>query len=493
MLTKVLVANRGEIACRIMRTLRAMGIDSVAVYPHEDRRAPHVSLADEAHVIEGRTPTAAYLNQHEIIDACRATGADAIHPGYGFLSENAAFAEAATEAGLVFIGPASQTIRLMGDKIQARAFAAKNGLPITPSATWENGAETIDAFCKRASEIGFPLLIKAAAGGGGKGMRVARSTSELREYALTCISEAERYFGDERIYAEKLIAEPRHIEVQIFGDGTGDVVHLYERECSLQRRYQKIVEEAPAPNLPKELRDEICSAAVELAAAARYRNAGTIEFILGADNLFYFLEMNTRLQVEHPVTELVLGLDLVAEQVRVAAGEGLSFTQDDLMPRGHAIECRLCAEVPEKDFVPAAGRVGILRVPPRPNVRADLGIVEGQVITPAFDPMLGKLIAFGDTREEAITNMEASLRELVLLGIPTNIDYLARIMRNPAFRRGDLNTGFLADEAGSLAPSPALDAELATAVIAALLAKNDFRRLAFGVPEPYASIGDWRN
>lgn len=476
-----------------MRTLRAMSINSVAVFHHQDRHAPHVSMADEALPIEGPTPAAAYLDQDEILNACRATGADAIHPGYGFLSENPAFAESVTEAGVAFIGPAAETIRLMGDKLRARAFAAQNGLPIAPSATWEDEYETIEVFCKRASEIGFPLLIKAAAGGGGKGMRVAHSAAELQEHALTSASEAERYFGDSRVYVEKLIAEPRHIEVQIFGDGKGNAVHLFERECSLQRRYQKIVEEAPAPNLAEGLRNEICSAAVNLAAASRYKNAGTIEFILGADNVFYFLEMNTRLQVEHPVTELVLGLDLIAEQIRVAAGEGLSLAQNGYVPRGHAIECRICAETPEKNFLPATGKVGVLRVPAGPGIRIDLGIVEGQLITPAFDSMLGKLVTFGDTREEAVTKMEAALRDFVLLGVSTNIDYLGRIMGNGSFRRGNLHTGFLSAEVDSLTARPAPNAELVTAIIPAMLAKHDFRALAFDVPEPYASIGDWRN
>jgi propionyl-CoA carboxylase alpha chain/3-methylcrotonyl-CoA carboxylase alpha subunit/acetyl-CoA/propionyl-CoA carboxylase biotin carboxyl carrier protein len=490
MLKKVLIANRGEIACRIIRTLKALGIASVAVYHHEDRAAPHVAMADQAVRLEGDVPASAYLDQAQILQAAVATEADSVHPGYGFLSENAGFAERVDEAGLVFVGPDAGTMRLMGDKIRARAFAAAEGIPVAPSATMDGDP---GPFIERAAAIGFPLLIKAAGGGGGKGMKIARGAAELEDAIRSAAGEALRYFGDGRIYAERLIERPRHIEVQILGDGTGEVIHLFERECSIQRRYQKIIEESPAPNLGVVLRDEICAAAVRLASAARYRNAGTVEFILGADGVFYFLEMNTRLQVEHPVTELVLGIDLVAEQLRIASGEGLSFAQADLRQTGHAIECRINAEIPEKDFRPATGRIGVLRVPAGPGIRFDGGIGEGQAVTPAFDSMLAKLIAAGDTREAAAARLESALADLVLLGVPTNIDYLARIVRSPAFLAGFLHTGFLAEnEAELVRPEP--EPEIAAAaIVAGLLADPGFRRAAFDVPEPHASIGFWRN
>ena len=488
MFTRVLIANRGEIACRILRTLRTMGIASVAVYHHEDRGAPHVKLADEAVQLEADVPTAAYLDQAQIIAAAQRTAAQAIHPGYGFLSENAGFAERVATTGLTFIGPDADTIRLMGDKIRARAFAVEQGVPVAPSI----GAGDPQALAAQARAVGFPLLVKAAAGGGGKGMRIVRTSAELAPALEAAAAEAQRYFGDGRVYAERYIERPRHIEVQVLGDGTGNVVHLFERERSLQRRYQKIVEESPAPNLPAELRRDVCAAAVALAQAARYRNAGTVEFVLAPDGMFYFLEMNTRLQVEHPVTECVVGLDLVAEQLRIAAGAGLSFTQAQVRPRGHAIECRICAEEPEHEFRPATGRVGILEVPTGAGVRFDGGIVAGQAITPAFDSMLAKLVAFGPDRAAAAAGLTQALEELVLLGVPTNIDYLARVLRHPQFLAGNLHTGFLSEHAAGLA-APDLPQEAAAATVAALLAQPAFRAAVFEVPEPHASIGLWRN
>jgi acetyl/propionyl-CoA carboxylase alpha subunit len=490
MFTRVLVANRGEIACRVFRTLRALGIGSVAVYHHEDRNAPHVSLADEAIELTSAVPTAAYLDRAQIVEACRRSGAQALHPGYGFLSENADFAALVAESGLVFIGPEAETIRLMGDKIGSRNFAAEHGVPVAPSVLPQGD---LDAFVAQAGAIGFPLLIKASAGGGGKGMKIVRSAAELAEQARLARSEAERYFGDGRIYAERLVERPRHIEVQVLGDGSGRVVHLHERECSIQRRYQKLIEEAPAANLAPALREAICAAAVRLASAARYRNAGTIEFVLAPDGAFYFLEMNTRLQVEHPVTEAVLGIDLVAEQIRIAAGQGLSFDQADLVPRGHAIECRICAEEPERDFRPATGRIGRLRVPKGDGIRFESGIREGQAVTPSFDSMLAKLIAHGPSREAAATRLAEALDALVILGVKVNADYLARVLRHPAFHNGPLHTGFLAEYTAELAPPP-LPAELEAALLAAAaLDDTAFRRSAFAVPEPYASIGAWRN
>jgi len=488
MFKRVLVANRGEIACRILRTVHAQGLQAVAVYHHEDRAAPHVQLADAAVRLEADVPSAAYLDQLQIIAAARRAGADAIHPGYGFLSENASFAERVADAGLTFVGPDAEVIRLMGDKVRARAFAAQHGVPVAPSVVESDPGR----FAAGAQAIGFPLLVKAAAGGGGKGMRIVRTAAELPESLRVAAAEAQRYFGDGRVYAERYIEQPRHIEVQVLGDGSGNVVHLFERECSLQRRYQKIVEESPAPNLSAALRHAMCDAAVRLASAARYRNAGTVEFVLAPGGEFYFLEMNTRLQVEHPVTEYVLNVDLVAEQLRIAGGGGLSFAQAGLVPRGHAIECRICAEEPEHEFRPATGRIGVLEVPRGPGIRFDGGVRAGQTITPAFDSMLAKLIAYGPSRAEAARTLAEALQRLVLIGVPTNVDYLARVLRHPQFLAGQLHTGFLAQHAQELLPND-VPAELAAATLAALLADPDFCACAFDVPEPHASIGQWRN
>ena len=490
MLKKVLIANRGEIACRVMRTCKRLGIASVAVYHHEDRNAPHVAMADEKVQLTGQVPTQAYLDQEQIVAACKATGAEAVHPGYGFLSENAGFAKRITEAGITFIGPDPEVITLMGDKIISREFAAKHGIPVAPSAK-QTG--TIEAFIKEAAAIGFPLLIKASAGGGGKGMKIVRKTEELEENIRVAASEAQRYFSDGRVYAERLVDMPRHIEVQVLGDGKGNVVHLFERECSIQRRYQKVVEESPAPNLPAKLRDEICASAVRLCAAAKYKNAGTVEFILGSKGEYYFLEMNTRLQVEHPVTEIVLGLDLVEEQLKIASGQGLALKQSDIRQNGHALEVRVCAERPEKDFQPATGRVGVLRVPQGEGVRWDGGIREGQAVTPAFDSMLAKLISYGPDRATAIDRLAGALRDTVLLGVPTNIDFLSRIMANPVFKDGKLHTGFIKEQGESLMPAPVPAATEAAVAVAALTITDDFQASAFHTPEPYASIGAWRN
>ena len=487
---KVLIANRGEIACRIMRTLPTLGIASVAIYHQAEARARHARMADEAVEIFGETPVAAHLDASQIIQAAKRTGADAIHPGYGFLSENARFAAAVAEAGLVFIGPDARTIELMGDKISARTFAEAHGVPVAPSVA---PAGDTAAFTAAVEAIGFPILIKAAAGGGGKGMSIVRSASELAEAARIASSEAQRYFGDGRIYAELYVERPRHIEVQIVGDGEGGAIHLFERECSVQRRFQKIIEEAPAANLPADLRRRICETAVRLAAAARYKNAGTVEFILGPDGRFFFLEINTRLQVEHPVTEMITGLDLVSIQFDIAAGRGLPITQDGVARRGHAIECRICAEDPARDFMPETGRIRYLGVPEAPYIRFDNALDPGQTIAADFDPMLGKLIVWGADRDEAITHSIAALHEFALLGVTTNVDYLARALDHWAFREGELHTGFVTEHASELTAGEPDTATLDAALIAAALGFREFRDLAFGVPEPHALIGRWRN
>ncbi|MAL78803.1 MAG: biotin carboxylase [Sneathiella sp.] len=488
--TKVLVANRGEIACRIIRALSEMGIASVAIYHISERRARHVTMADEAFEISGDTPVAAHLDGEQIVALAVQSEAAAIHPGYGFLSENAGFARRVLAAKLAFIGPDPETIELMGDKIASRQFAATHGIPVAPSVM---PTGDLAAFTAAAEKIGFPILIKASAGGGGKGMSIVRSAAEVADRAAIAASEAERYFSDNRIYAERYIDQPRHIEVQVFGDGEGGALHLYERECSIQRRFQKIVEEAPAANLPESLRAEICDAAVRLTKAARYRNAGTVEFILAPDGSFYFLEMNTRLQVEHPVTEAVTGLDLVQMQIMAAAGHPLPLKQEDITVSGHAIECRICAEDPEQDFFPETGAVLAMTPPHSSRIRLDHGLAEGQAVTSNFDSMLAKLITHGDSREAAIELSIAALQELTLLGVVTNIDYLARLIDHPDFRAGRIHTGFVTEHAADLAlPSAALE-DRDAAIIAAALSSREFRALAFDIPEPYASIGGWRN
>jgi acetyl/propionyl-CoA carboxylase alpha subunit len=490
MFQKVLIANRGEIACRVARTLDRIGIESVGIYHHADRRSAHVSAVGLAVEIIGDTPVAAHLDAAQIITIATDHGAEAIHPGYGFLSENAGFAEAVEAAGLTFIGPSPDSIRLMGDKIESRKFAELHGVPVAPSVlpTGDMGA-----FLAEASSIGFPLLVKASAGGGGKGMSIVREAAELADKAATASAEAERYFSDGRIYAERYIERPRHIEVQVFGDGNGEVVHLFERECSIQRRFQKIIEEAPAANLDPAVRGEICAAAVRLAKAANYANAGTVEFILAPDGQFYFLEMNTRLQVEHPVTEMITGLDLVEMQLQVAAGEGLAISQADVAISGHAIECRICAEDPANDFLPETGKVLRLRTAQGDDVRFENGLSEGQPVTADFDPMLAKLVVRGDDRAGAIDRAIGALSHTLLLGVGTNIDYLARVLDHPAHRSGDIHTGFVQQHAEALAATvPDVDQQDA-ALIAALLDDVSFRAQVDQCPEPYASIGGWRN
>ncbi|MGB3502687.1 MAG: biotin carboxylase N-terminal domain-containing protein [Mesorhizobium sp.] len=487
---KVLIANRGEIACRVMRTLREMGIRSVAIHHRVEAKAKHVRMADEAVEITGDTPVAAHLDIAQIIEAAKAAGADAIHPGYGFLSENARFAKAVADAGIVFIGPDAATIELMGDKISARNFAEAHGVPVAPSVM---PTGDLQAFAAAASKIGFPLLIKAAAGGGGKGMSIVRNAGDVAEAARIASSEAQRYFGDGRVYAEVYVERPRHIEVQVLGDGEGGAVHLYERECSVQRRFQKIIEEAPAANLPESLRDAICASAADLARAAKYKNAGTVEFILGADGRYFFLEMNTRLQVEHPVTEMITGLDLVKAQIDIAAGRGLPVSQAGVVIDGHAIECRICAEDPERDFMPETGALRYLGIPEAPWLRFENALDPGQKITADFDPMLAKLVVHGRDRQEATSRSVEALHELALLGCKTNTDYLARVLDHAAFRAGELHTGFLSQHASDLAAPEPDAATLDAVLIATALGFREFHDLAFGVPEPHASIGGWRN
>jgi acetyl-CoA/propionyl-CoA carboxylase biotin carboxyl carrier protein len=487
---RVLIANRGEIALRILRTVQALGLEAVVVYHAADAATPAVAAADQAIEIAGATPVAAYLDGAQIIAAARESGAGAIHPGYGFLSENARFARQVAEAGIVFVGPTADAIELMGDKVRARAFVAERGFPVAPSAIEDDDPKT---FSERARAVGFPLLIKPAAGGGGKGMRIVRDAAVLDEEIVRARSEGTRYFGDGRLYVERYVERPRHIEVQVLGDAHGNVVHLFDRECSIQRRFQKIVEEAPSPALDESERRRICDIAVGIARAAGYRNAGTIEFIYGRGE-FYFLEMNTRLQVEHPVTEMITGIDLVAEQLHVAAGEPLRCTQAELAIHGHAIEYRIYAESPARGFTPTTGRIVEMALPETgPDVRVDTGISKGQVVTAAFDPMLAKLVVHGNDRAAACTRGYDALGELAVLGFETNTAFLRRLTADPDFAAGALHTGFL-DEHPALAADPPVSAELAIKLIAAAsLSLRPVRDAADAVPELFSAMGAWRN
>jgi acetyl-CoA/propionyl-CoA carboxylase, biotin carboxylase, biotin carboxyl carrier protein len=485
----VLVANRGEIAVRIIRTLRKLGLQSAVVYHEIDARSPAVALADHAIEIHGTTPVSSYLDGDQIIAAAVSVAAGAIHPGYGFLSENASFVRAVEAAGLIFVGPTADTIELMGDKIRARNFVARSGFPVAPSAIEEDDPAT---FLDRARAVGTPLLIKPSAGGGGKGMRIVRDLAQLADVVEQSRGEGQRYFGDGRLYAERFVEKPRHIEVQVLGDSFGNVMHLFERECSVQRRFQKIIEETPSPSLSADLRKTICETAAGIARAAGYKNAGTVEFIYGQGE-FYFLEMNTRLQVEHPVTEMTTGLDLVEQQLVVAAGHPLSFKQQDVRASGHSIEARLYAEAPERDFSPTTGKVLALKYPEGDGVRVDSGITEGQLVTTAFDPMLAKIIVHAPTRSEAIVRARRAIEDFVLLGCETNAAFLGRILADQGFKAGEVHTGYL-DEHPDIAKGAAHDESVRRRLLAAAaLLTRPVRDAADAIPVLHASIGSWRN
>lgn len=468
MFDKVLVANRGEIAVRIIRALREMGIRSVAVFSDVDRGALHVMMADEAIPIGPAASSQSYLSIPRILDAARVTGAQAIHPGYGFLSENAEFAEACTGAGIKFIGPSWQSIEQMGSKTAARRLAIKAGAPVVPGT--EQGIADFTEACRTAAEIGYPVLLKAAAGGGGKGMRRVDREADLDSAMRAASSEAERAFGSGEVYLEKLIERPRHIEVQVLGDEHGHLIHLGERECSIQRRHQKVVEESPSPLVlaKPELRARIGEAAVRIATAANYANAGTLEFLADQDGNFYFLEMNTRLQVEHPVTEWVTGLDLVHLQVRIAAGEPLPIEQGDIEWRGSAIECRVYAEDPDNNFFPSPGKIARYIEPSGPGVRVDAGVYSGWTVPIDYDPLLAKLTVWAGTRDLAIDRMRRAIAEYRVLGITTNLRLFQEIMLDREFRAGNLHTAFL-DDFKNRARSPERDD---SAVIASVLAAS---------------------
>ena len=487
-IAKVLVANRGEIAVRVIRACREQGIASVAVFSDADREALHVLMADEAYPIGPPPPAQSYLAIDKLVRVAKASGADAVHPGYGFLAENAAFAEACGAAGLVFVGPPPAAIRALGDKTAARRIARTLGVPTVPG-TFEPVSDP-DAMRAAAREIGYPLMVKAAMGGGGKGMRVVRSESELESALALARSEAAYAFGDGAVYLERYLAEPRHIEVQVLADARGHVIHLGERECSIQRRHQKLVEESPSPFVDGPLRERLGEAACRIAGAAGYVNAGTVEFLVDAERRFYFLEMNTRLQVEHGVTEMVTGIDLVREQLRIAAGEALSHKQADVVLRGAAIECRINAEDPFSGWMPSPGTITGLRAATGPWVRDDSGAYEGYTVPRFYDTLLAKLMVWGVDRATAISRMARALAEYKVVGILTTIPVLAHIVAHEDFRAGKLSTGFLDRLLPTLTATR--DRARAVAVIAAVLA--EYERLGHPMlVEPSTPAADsWR-
>ncbi len=472
--SKILIANRGEIACRIIRSARALGYRTVAVYSEADARAPHVALADEA-VLIGPAPVAqSYLDPERLLKAASATGADAVHPGYGFLSENAAFARACASAGLVFIGPTADAIQLMGNKAEAKRRMIEAGVPCVPGYEGKNQLDS--AFVKTANEIGFPVMVKAAAGGGGRGMRLVEKKDQLASALAAARSEAKNAFGSDELILEKAVMQPRHVEFQVFGDNQGNIVHLGERDCSVQRRHQKVVEEAPCPVMTPALREKMGAAAIAVARSIHYQGAGTVEFLLDAQNKFYFLEMNTRLQVEHPVTECITGLDLVALQIRIARGETLPFTQKEVALSGHAIEVRLYAEDPSNNFLPASGRVDVWRTARGEGIRIDHGLNEGQDITPFYDPMIAKLIAHGATRDEARRRLIRALENTIVFGPVTNRDFLIKILAQETFAAGRATTAFIGENMDSL--KSAVHPTRAQAAIAAVLQFRGVREAA---------------
>jgi 3-methylcrotonyl-CoA carboxylase alpha subunit len=444
-MNRVLIANRGEIACRIIRSCKALGIETVAVYSEADAGALHVEMADGAEPIGPPAARQSYLDMDAVLAAARAAQADAIHPGYGFLAESPRFAERVIEDGLIWIGPRPKTIEDMGDKERARLLAKAAGVPVLPGSP-RFGPHDVAGLEEEAARIGYPLLVKAAAGGGGIGMQRVDGPDKLATVVESTQKMAERAFGDGTVYLERLVARARHVEIQIMGFGNGHAVHLFERDCSIQRRFQKIIEESPAPGLPEETRRRMVEAAVALAAQERYAGAGTVEFVLDAETgEFFFLEMNTRIQVEHPVTEMITGLDLVELQLRLARGDDLSsLTQETIRPRGHAIECRIYAENPARMFLPSPGKLAVFRLPDAsPGLRLDTGVREGDQITPHYDPMIAKLIAHGEDRAAAIARAREALRAVAIEGIHTNVPFLIKTLGHPAFVAGDVHTGFV--------------------------------------------------
>ncbi|MEW5864707.1 MAG: acetyl/propionyl/methylcrotonyl-CoA carboxylase subunit alpha [Pseudomonadota bacterium] len=503
MFRRILIANRGEIACRVIAAARSLGVRTVAVYSDADRGARHVAMADEARRIGPAPARQSYLNIEAILAAAKASGAEAIHPGYGFLAENEEFARACEQAGIVFIGPPPQAIAAMGDKSAAKARMEAAGVPIVPG--YHGDRQDPALLAAEAKRIGYPVLIKAAAGGGGKGMRVVDGPEHFAAALDGARREAKAAFGDDRVLIEKYLQRPRHIEVQVFGDRHGNLVHLFERDCSVQRRHQKVLEEAPAPGLTEKRRREMGEAAVAAARAIGYVGAGTVEFIVAEDGRFYFMEMNTRLQVEHPVTEMITGVDLVTWQLAVAAGEPLPLRQEDLRVRGHAIEARIYAENPERGFLPSTGPLKRLRTPPAAEftawagpLRVDSGVREGDEISAHYDPMIAKLIAWGETREAALARLRAALAEFEIVGVASNVEFLGRVCDSRPFAAADLDTGLIDRLRPELFPvqQGAAEEDLAAAALAELLAEEDAaREMARASGDPYSpwhEVDGWR-
>ena len=492
-MNKILIANRGEIAVRIIHACREMEIAAVVVYSEADRESLHVHLADEAVCIGPPSPVESYLNIDAVIAAAKKSGADAVHPGYGFLAENAGFAERCEAEGLIFIGPPPAAIRDMGDKVKSRAMMRDAAVPVVPGTT--GSLSEMDRVLEEAAAIELPLFVKAAAGGGGKGMRLVTDRDAPRSTRAAATREAAAAFGDGTVYVEKCLEQPRHIEVQVLADTHGNIVHLFERECSIQRRHQKLVEETPSPVLTPEIRAQMGEAAVNAARAVDYRSAGTVEFLFDRDGSFYFLEMNTRIQVEHPVTEFTTGVDLVKWQIRIAGGEALDFSQDDLVQRGHAIECRIYAEDAENNFMPSTGRISLLKEPYGPGVRNDSGIYEGYEVTPHYDPILAKLVVYDENREMARKKMLTALENYVVLGIRTSISFLRDLLGHEAFIAGDTYTDFIAKNMDGWTDSA--DAPPDDVLLAAALA--EFHRkpaVSAGASDqaavtPWHTVGGW--
>jgi 3-methylcrotonyl-CoA carboxylase alpha subunit len=488
---KVLIANRGEIAVRVARTCRAMGIPAVAVFSEADRDALHVREADEALPIGPAEAARSYLDIEALLAAARKAGADAIHPGYGFLSQNGDFADAVAAAGLTFIGPPGPVHRAMGDKKGARRLMAAAGVPVVPG--YEGDDQQDATLLAEAERIGWPVMIKPSRGGGGKGMRAVARREDFAAALAGSRREARAAFGDDVVVLERCVARPRHVEVQVVADDHGAVLHLLERECSIQRRHQKVVEETPSLALTPERRQALWAAGVAAARAAGYRNAGTVEFLLAPDGAFYFLEMNTRLQVEHAVTEAVTGLDIVRLQIEVAAGRPLPLAQSEVAGRGHALECRLYAEDPDNDDLPSPGRVLHLAAPEGPGIRFDSGIAAGSEVTVHYDPLLAKLVTWGRDRTEAVERMSAALRRTAVLGVVTNLARLQAVVAHPAFQAGDLHTGFLDEHLREMTAPACPPAEAVAAAVAALhRSRPDPRARTVSAPDPWASLGPWR-
>ncbi|MBP6016685.1 MAG: acetyl-CoA carboxylase biotin carboxylase subunit [Candidatus Promineofilum sp.] len=499
MFHKVLIANRGEIARRIIRACHELGASAVAIYSDVDKDAPWVREADEAYALHGSTAAETYLNSEKLLTIAGNHGVEAIHPGYGFLSENADFAAACARRGLVFVGPSPEAMRALGSKAAARALAQRHDVPVVPGV--DGAGRSDNELAEAAEAIGYPVLIKASAGGGGKGMRVVDDSSSLPDALRAARQEAQSAFGDPHVLLEKYFTQIHHVEVQVLGDAHGNLLHLYERECSIQRRHQKIIEESPSPVVGDDegLREAITAAAVRLARAAGYSSAGTVEFIVDGAGGFYFLEMNTRLQVEHPVTESVTGIDLVTWQLRVATGEPLGFAQDEVTRRGHAIECRVYAEDPATGFLPSIGEIVHYGRPAGPGLRVDDGIESGSAVSPYYDPMLAKVITWGAERREAIRKMERALSEMVVLGVATNIGYLRDILAEPAFVAGQTSTSFLAEHMADWQPPAGAseDEWIAAAAFEVLSATNSetAATVTGGQPvyDPWATARGWRN